>query len=314
MNVAETIPMTGESIPDTPPLSLQKMVWLRFCRHKMAMFGAVTLILLVIYCFGGALFFPETEANSTDISASLMAPSVDHPFGTDMIGRDIFRRTIYGGQISLIIGLTSAFLMVSIGVIIGSIAGFFGGWVDSVLMRITEAMISIPRIFLLLVMAKFFSDKFPDIVFAGRTFSGSVVGIILMIAMTSWMDLARIVRAQYMSLKQNDFVTAARATGTSTWEIIFKHILPNTIAPVVVAATLGVASAILGESYISFLGMGVMPPTATWGNMLERSYTYIETAPWFWIFPSFFILLTILSINFVGDGLRDALDPRSRPI
>jgi peptide/nickel transport system permease protein len=314
MSVAQTTPRNNVSVPETPPLSFQKMVWLRFRRHKMAMFGTVLLILLVIYCFGGSLFFPEKNANQTDIFTRLSPPSADHPFGTDMIGRDILRRTIYGGQISLLIGATSAFLMVTIGIIIGSVAGFFGGWIDSMLMRITEAMISIPRIFLLLVMAKFFSDKFQDLEFAGRTLSGSVMGIILMIAITSWMDLARIVRAQYLSLKQNDFVTAARATGTPTWEIIARHILPNTIAPIVVAATLGVANAILGESYISFLGMGVMPPTATWGNMLERSYTYIETAPWFWIFPGLFILITILSINFVGDGLRDALDPRSRPM
>ncbi len=314
MSVAETAAKTKELTLERPPLSPGKMVWLRFRRHKMAMFGTVLLVLLFMYCFGGALFFPETDANRTDTSISLSPPSADHPFGTDMIGRDILLRTIYGGQISLLIGITSAFLMVSIGVIIGSVAGFFGGWIDSVLMRITEAVLSIPRIFLLLVLANFFSDKFPDLEFAGRTFSGSVVGIVLMIGLTSWMGLARIVRAEYFSLKEKDYIIAARATGTPTWEIILKHILPNTVAPIVVAASLGVAGAILGESYISFLGMGVRPPTATWGNMLERSYTYIDTAPWLWIFPGFFILITILSINFVGDGLRDALDPRSRPI
>lgn len=314
MSMAQTAVKTSGSTLEIPPLSLQKMVWLRFRRHKMAMFGVVTMILLIVYCFGGALFFPEKDANQTDTSARLSAPSADHPFGTDMIGRDIFLRTIYGGQISLLIGITSAILMVFIGVIIGAAAGYFGGWLDSLLMRITDAMLSIPRIFLLLVMAKFFSEKFPDLEFAGRTFSGSVVGIVLMIGLTSWMGLARIVRAEYLSLKENDFVIAARTTGTPTWEIILKHILPNTIAPIVVAATLGVAGAILGESYISFLGMGVQPPTATWGNMLDRAYAYIEVAPWLWFFPGLFILITILSINFVGDGLRDALDPRSRPM
>ena len=314
MSLAETAAKTRELIPERPPLSLQKMVWLRFRRHKMAMFSAVTLILLFVYCFGGALFFSEKDANRTDTSARLSPPSADHPFGTDMIGRDILLRTIYGGQISLLIGITSAFLMVLIGVFIGALAGFFGSWLDSVLMRFTEAVLSIPRIFLLLIMAMFFSDQFPDLQFAGRTISGGVLGIIIMIALTSWMGLARIVRAEYLSLKENDFVIASRATGTPTWEIIIKHILPNTIAPIVVAATLGVAGAILGESYISFLGMGVQPPTATWGNMLERSYTYIETAPWLWFFPGLFILITILSINFVGDGLRDALEPRSQPM
>jgi peptide/nickel transport system permease protein len=165
-----------------------------------------------------------------------------------------------------------------------------------------------------LVMAKFFSNKVPDITIYGSTFSGSVVVIILIIGLTSWMSLARIVRAEFLSLKENEFVVAARSTGTPTWQIIFGHILPNTIAPIIVAATLGVASAIIGESYISFLGLGVQPPTATWGNMLDGAYQYIQTAPWLWIFPGGLILLTVLSINFVGDGLRDALDPRSRLI
>jgi peptide/nickel transport system permease protein len=162
------------------------------------------------------------------------------------------------------------------------------------------------------VMAKFFGGKVPDIQMFGRSFSGSVIVIIIILGLTSWMSLARIVRAEFLSLKENDFVLAARAIGTPTWQIIFRHILPNTIAPIVVAATLGVARAIISEAYISFLGLGVQPPTATWGNMLEGAYNYIEKAPWLWIFPSSLILLTVLSINFVGDGLRDALDPRSR--
>lgn len=314
MSMSEATPKIFEQIPDRPPLSIQKMIWMRFRRHKIALVGAVIMVLLLVFCFGGALFFPEAEANKTDTSIRLTPPSAEHPFGTDTIGRDIFRRTVYGGQISLLIGISAAFLGVSIGVVVGSLAGYFGGWLDSLLMRITEALLSIPRIFLLLVLANFLSDKFPDVEFAGRTYSGSVVGIVLMIGLMGWMGLARIVRAEFLSLKENDFVIAARATGTPNWEIIFKHILPNTIAPIVVSATLGVADAILGESYISFLGMGVRAPTATWGNMLERSYAYIDTAPWLWIFPGFFILITILSINFVGDGIRDALDPRSRTV
>jgi peptide/nickel transport system permease protein len=310
--MSEATPKVFEQIPDKSPLSIQKMIWMRFRRHKMALVGAVIMVLLFVFCFGGALFFPESEANRTDTSIRLTPPSAEHPFGTDTIGRDIFRRAVYGGQISLLIGISAAFLGVSIGVVVGSLAGYFGGWLDSLLMRITEALLSIPRIFLLLVLANFLSDKFPDVEFAGRTYSGSVVGIVLMIGLMGWMGLARIVRAEFLSLKENDFVTAARATGTPNWEIILKHILPNTIAPIVVSATLGVADAILGESYISFLGMGVRAPTATWGNMLERSYAYIDTAPWLWIFTGFFILITILSINFVGDGIRDALDPRSR--
>jgi peptide/nickel transport system permease protein len=198
------------------------------------------------------------------------------------------------------------------GILVGALAGFYGGVLDSILMRITEAMLNIPEIFLLIVMAKFFSGRIPDLEIIGRTFSGSVVVIVVIIGATSWMYLARIVRAEFLSLKENDFVLAARATGTSNTEIIFRHILPNSIAPIVVTATLGVANAILAEAYISFLGLGVQPPTATWGNMLDGANNYLDTAPWLWFFPGLLILLTVLSINFLGDGLRDALDPRSR--
>ncbi len=281
-----------------PPLTLGEMAWRRFRRHKMAMFGGVTLILLFVYSFGGGLIFSEQAANFTNTGIRLNPPSPAHPFGTDTVGRDILARTIQGGQISLLIGLTAAFLEIFLGVVIGAIAGYYGGWLDSVLMRFTEAMLIIPQIFLLIVMA--------------TIFGGSVTMIILIIAFTSWMTVARIVRAEFLSIKENEFVLAARAIGTPTRQIIFRHILPNSVAPIVVAATLGVANAILNEAYISFLGLGVQPPTATWGNMLDGSYNYIENAAWLWIFPGLLILLTVLSINFLGDGLRDALDPRSR--
>jgi peptide/nickel transport system permease protein len=198
------------------------------------------------------------------------------------------------------------------GVTIGAIAGYFGGWLDSVTMRITEAVLVIPQIFLLLVMARYFSQSIPNIKLLGRTFSGSVLVIIFVIGITSWPYLARIVRAQFLSVKENDFILAARATGTSTRDIIFRHILPNTSAPIIVSATLSVAAAITLEAYISFLGLGVRPPTATWGNMLEGAYNYIDTAWWLWFFPGLLIALIVLSINFLGDGLRDALDPHSR--
>lgn len=299
---------------EAPPLSLRQLAWRRFRRHKMALFGAVVLFLLFLYAFGGALLYSERYANYNDPSQRLQPPSRAHPFGTDTIGRDILARTIYGGQISLMIGLSAVILETVVGVTIGAVAGYYGGLIDSILMRFTEAMFNIPQIFLLIVMAKFYAGKVPNITLLGRTFSGSVVVIVVIIGLTSWMYLARIVRAQFLSLKENEFVLAARATGTPTGEIIFRHILPNCMAPITVSATLGVANAIITEAYISFLGLGVRPPTATWGNMLEGAYNYIETAPWLWVFPGLLILLTVLSINFVGDGLRDALDPRSRAV
>jgi peptide/nickel transport system permease protein len=299
---------------EAPPLTLGQLTWRRFRRHRMAMFGVVMLILLFLYSFGGSLFFTEDYANYTDTSKRLQAPSREHPFGTDTVGRDILARTVYGGQISLMIGLTAMLVELVVGVLIGAAAGYYGGWLDSLLMRFTEAAFVIPQIFLLIVMAKYFGGKVPDISLLGRTFSGSVVVVVLIIGLTSWMYLARIVRAQFISLKEREFILAARATGTSPLPVIFGHILPNTMAPIIVSATLSIAAAILAEAYISFLGMGVQPPTATWGNMLEGAYNYIDSAPWLWIFSGTLIVLTVLSINFVGDGLRDALDPRSRAV
>ena len=295
-----------------PSLSIGQLVWRRFRRHKMAMAGAVLLILLVLYSVVGTLFFSETYANYVDTKLILRPPSAEHPFGTDTVGRDILARTIYGGQISLLIGLAAVLVETVVGVLIGAIAGYYGGWIDSLLMRFTEAMFNVPQLFLLLVMARFFAGKIPTLELFGRTFSGSVIVIIAIIGLTSWMYLARIVRADFLSLKEREFITAAHTVGTRNLAIIFRHILPNTMAPIIVSATLGVANAILSEAYISFLGLGVQPPTATWGNMLQvasSSFHKIQDTPWFWFFPGMFIVLTVMSINFLGDGLRDALDP-----
>jgi peptide/nickel transport system permease protein len=308
-----SLPQTTDDLA-TEPLTLWQLGWLRFRRHKMALFGGVLLILLMIFCFGGAFLYTEKYANFNDTSQRLQAPSLAHPFGTDSIGRDILARTIYGGQISLFIGFVAVLIETILGILVGALAGYYGGVVDAILMRLTEALLIIPTIFLLLVMAKFFGGQIPEIHIANRVFSGSIVVIVVIIGATSWMYLARIVRAEFLSLKEREFILAARATGTSNFEIIFYHILPNTFAPVIVSSTLSVANAILAEAYISFLGLGVQPPTATWGNMLDNSVKYLDSAPWLWFFPGMLILLTVLSINFLGDGLRDALDPRSRVI
>lgn len=314
--------MEAISIESRSPLQL---AWRRFRKHKMAMAGIGILFLLIMYVlFGGMILARgyctpissdvrnEAWANCTDTGKVRQPPSNEHPFGTDSIGRDILARTIYGGQISILIGITAATVGVILGTVIGSIAAYYGGWIDSILMRITEAMLNIPSLFLLIVAAKFFSGKIPDINILGRQMTGNVVFIILIIGLTSWMYLARIVRANVLSLRELDYVAAARALGSSNARIIFTHLLPNTLAPVIVAATLGVAGAILNEAYVSFLGLGIPSQiTATWGNMLDGSYQYLETAPWLWFFPGTFILLTVLSVNFIGDGLRDAFDPRS---
>jgi peptide/nickel transport system permease protein len=280
----------------------------------MAMFGAVMLVILFLYSIFGAFILSESYSNYTDTNIRLNSPSAEHPFGTDSIGRDILARTIYGGQISILIALAAVSIETIVGILVGASAGYYGGAIDSVLMRITEAMLVIPEIFLLIVMGKTFGGKIPTVEFMGRSFSGSVIVIVVIIGLTSWMYLARIVRAEFLSIKENEYILAARATGTSNFSIILRHILPNCMAPIIVSATLGVANAILAEAYISFLGLGVQPPTATWGNMLDGANSYLESAPWLWFFPGLFILLTVLSINFLGDGLRDALDPRSRAV
>jgi peptide/nickel transport system permease protein len=289
----------------------------------MAMIGLWLLILLMLYiAFGGFLsrgycgplkqeVSGEAWANCNDTGLKLNAPSTDHVFGTDIIGRDIFARTIYGGQISLLIGVSAAFMEVILGALVGSIAAYYGGWVDNLLMRFTEAMLNIPSLFLLIIGARFFGNKLPSFDLLGRELTGGVVIMILIIGATSWMYLARIVRANVLSLRERDYVSASRALGASDSRIIFLHLLPNTIAPLVVSATLGIANAILLEAYASFLGLGVQGATATWGNMLDGANRYLETAPWLWFFPGTLILLTVLGINFVGDGLRDALDPYS---
>ena len=313
MEIAESKSITDMQFePETKPLTFRELSWRRFRRHKMAMAGAVMLILLIVYCFGGTLFLTEEYANFTDTKIILQPPSAEHPFGTDTVGRDILARTIYGGQISLLIGISAAMVGVLIGVLIGALAGYYGGLVDGILMRFTEAMFTIPQLFLLLVMAKYFAGKIPNVQVLGRSFSGSVILIVVIIGLTSWMYLARIVRADFLSLKEREFIVAANTIGTRNRAIIIRHILPNTMAPIIVAATLGVANAILSEAYISFLGLGVQAPTATWGNMLQvasSGFHKIQNAPWFWFFPGIFIVLTVLSINFLGDGLRDALDP-----
>jgi len=300
-----------ETLATREPLTPTQLAWRRFRRHKMAMFGLGLIVLLIVYVVGGAFVFPEKFANYVNTGIKLQGPSPAHPFGTDAVGRDILARTVYGGQISLLIGLAAVSVALVVGVTVGALSGYYGGWIDGILMRFTEAMLNIPQLFLLIVAAKYLGDKIHNFQLLGREFSGSVIVIIVIIGLDSWMYLARIVRSQFLSLKEQEFVTAARCTGTSNLAIMFYHILPNSVAPIIVNTTLGVANAILTEAYISFLGLGVRQPTATWGNMLEDANRYLETAPWLWFFPGMMILITVLAINFVGDGLRDALDPRT---
>ena len=293
-------------------LTPSQLIWRRFRKHRMALLGGIGTVLLFIFIISGSIIIPESRANEADLTRRLAPPSNAHWFGTDSVGRDIFNRIIYGGQISLFIGVLAVLMSVSLGTLIGGIAAYYGGWVDNLLMRFTEAMLAIPSLFLLIVLAKFIGRNIGQVEILGRTFSGSIGIVILVIGLTSWTYLARIVRANVLSLKELDYISASRALGATDTRIFFSHLVPNTLGAIIVSSTLGLASSILTEAYVSFLGLGVQQPTATWGNMMQQAQSFLsQGAWWMWVFPCLFIISIILCINLMGDGLRDAFDPRS---
>lgn len=305
------IPVPGRETA-SPALTPRELIWRRFRKHRMAVLGMIGFFILIGFIIIGSVLVTEETANVVDPQGRLSPPSAKHWMGTDSTGRDQFARIIHGGQISLLVGIMAVVLSVSAGTLIGGIAAYYGGWVDSILMRFTEAMLSIPSLFLLIVLGKYFGKDVQTIELFGRTFSGSVGIVILVIGLTSWMYLARIVRANVLSLKEMDYISASKALGASHTQVFFRHLIPNTMGAIIVASTLGLAGAILSEAYVSFLGLGVQPPTASWGNMLTQAQQFIQRGSWWmWVFPSLFIVFTILCINLIGDGLRDAFDPRS---
>jgi peptide/nickel transport system permease protein len=294
------------------PLTLRQLAWRRFRRHRMALLGAVGIILLLAVIVAGAIIVPESQANSSDLRHRLTGPTAQHWFGTDSTGRDVFARVLYGGQVSLMIGALAVGLEVTLGTLVGGLAAYYGGWLDAVLMRFTEALLTIPQLFILIVLAKFLGNDIPTFSILGRSFSGTVGVVIIVIGTTSWMYLARIIRANMLSLREMDFISASKALGASDRRIFLTHLVPNTLSVIIVAATLGLANAILTEAYVSFLGLGVQPPTATWGNMMDEAQSFLLRGVWWmWVFPSLCIVFTILCINLMGDGLRDALDPHT---
>lgn len=267
----------------------------RFAQHRFAVTGTLVLGLLAAVSFAAPVISPF-DPDRPQLLFIFEAPSAAHLMGTDSLGRDLATRILYGGRVSLTIGVLAAAVSITVGTIVGGISGFYGNVLDAVLMRFVDMMFSFPRLFLLILFALFFG--------------GGVLTIILVLGALSWMTTARLVRATFLSLKEREFVEAARGIGARDREIIVRHILPNSLAPIIVAATLGVAAAIIAESTLSFLGLGVQPPTPTWGNMLRDATTDMQRAPWTAIFPGLAIFLAVVSINFIGDGLRDALDPR----
>ena len=278
------------------PIRRRVGVWGRFRRHKVALIGSAILLLLVI----GAVFAPliaRHDPYKVSISSYRKPPRAENILGTDSSGRDVLSRLLHAGRVSLSVGLVAVTIYAAIGIVLGAFAGFYGGWVDSLIMRLADIVLAFPTLILIITIVSILGP--------------SIYNVMIVIGLLGWPPIARIVRGLFLTLREREFILAGRTIGASNSRLIFRHILPNALAPVIVAATFGMASAILLEAGLSFLGLGVQPPTPSWGNMLTdaQSLTVLESMPWLWIPPGIAIALAVLAINFIGDGLRDALDP-----
>ena len=295
VNVAESMAIAGL----TEYESQIRRILRRIRRHKLGMAGGIIVAILILSALLAPLISPNDPVE-LDTSRRFFTPleNVNYLLGTDEMGRCTLSRLIYGGRISLVVGFTAMAATVFTGLLIGLLAGFYGGKVDNALMRFTDTMLCFPQVFMLLVLAAFITPN--------------VISIALIIGLTSWMEVARIIRSQILYIKEQDFIQAAVATGASNTRIMLSELLPNALAPIIVAATLRVAHAILAESYISFLGYGIQAPLSSWGNMLTNAQAYFDLAPWLAIIPGVMITIAVFSFNFLGDALRDALDPRLR--
>ena len=280
--------------------------WRRFKRDRFAVFSSL-FILLVILAVVFAPIFYTTPIDKIDFLSSAAPPSWEHPFGTDALGQDQLARILQGGRVSLTVGIASMLVAIFLGTLVGAIAGFYGGLVDGILMRITDLFLALPQLPLLLLIVYLFREPMKQL--AGAEL-GVFILIVLLIGGLNWMSVARLVRANFLKLRELEFVSAARAIGAKPARLIWIHLFPNVLSVIIVAATLAVGNAIITESTLSFLGLGFPPDVPTWGRMLFDAKDYLETAPYMAVFPGMAIFLTVLSINYIGDGLRDALDPK----
>ena len=282
--------------------SMTAMVWRRFRRHPGAIAGSIILGIVVL----GILLSPLSpyDPEASDIASRLQPPSGQHPFGTDPLGRDLLTRCVYGGRISLTVGLLVVLITLVIGIPVGAVSGYFGGWTDNVLMRVTDAALSLPALLVLILLSAILREV--EIPLFERN---NVLTIALVIGALSWMTVARLVRATFLTIREMEFITAAHCVGASNSRIMIRHILPNAIGPIIVEATLEMGYAIMEEAGLSFLGFGIQPPTPSWGNLLGNALEHLTKHPWLAIFPGLMIFLAIISINYIGDGLRDAFDP-----
>jgi peptide/nickel transport system permease protein len=272
-----------------------QVFWQRFRGNRFAVAGGMVVLVLFLSSLLAPYITPY-DPDSLDLYHVLMPPSTGHWFGTDELGRDVFTRVVFGAKISLKVGFVAVGIAVLVGTVIGLVSAYYGGWIDNVFMRFVDIMLCFPTFFLILAVIAMLEP--------------SIWYIMIIIGLTGWMGVARLVRAEVLSIRERDYIMAAKALGASDFRIIFRHVLPNALSPVLVSATLGVAGAILTESALSFLGIGVQPPTPSWGNILSAGKDYIEFAWWLSLFPGLAILVTVLSYNLLGEGIRDALDPR----
>jgi len=291
------------SVGERQAQSLRALTLRRFLRHRAALLSLAILALMVL----SALVAPLSpyEPTAQNPANDLQPPSAIHWFGTDDLGRDVLTRVLYGGRISILVGLLATLLSTAIGVIVGALAGYFGGWLDNLLMRVTDAFLSLPTLFVLILISTMLREV------PALSLSNSVAVVIIVIAVLSWMWPARLVRGAFLSLKEHEFVTAAHAVGVGHGRIMWQHILPNTVSLIIVQATLTIAFSIITESGLSYLGFGIQPPTPSWGNLLATAQAYALRAPWLMIFPGLMIFITTLAVTHIGDGLRDAFDPFS---
>jgi len=274
-----------------------QLAWEQFRRHKVAVLGSLVFIIMTIMCYLAPVIAPY-EFDDIDLKNRKSAPTAEHIMGTDSLGRDEYTRVLYGGRISISIGIFSALVGTVLGTLVGALAGFYGGRLDNFLMRFTDTAYSIPSLPVLIILSSYTNSAIPM--------------MILIIGLLSWMATARVVRGSVLSVKENEYIEAAKCVGVREARVIVRHILPNILGPIIVGTTLGVGNAIIIESSLSFLGLGVQPPTPTWGNMLQESQVTMASEPWLTIFPGVAILIIVLCINFIGDGLNDAMDPTLR--
>lgn len=294
IDLGATIPATRQARVESPG----RLAIRRFLRHRLATAGLVISVLLILSALFAPVIAPRDPLQISIMDKFAKPMTKGFILGADEVGRDLVSRLLFAGRISLLVGFAAMAVTVTVGTVVGLVAGYYGGRVDTVLMRFADALLSFPTVFLLLILASFVG--------------ASILSITLIIGLTSWMELSRILRNQALTLREQEFVQAGRALGASNSWLIARHMLPNTLGPIMVAATLNIANAVLAESYISYLGYGIQPPEASWGNMLNNAQSYFGTAPWIALFPGVLITLTVASFNFVGDGLRDALDPRTK--